>query len=152
MCKPLYTHIQRNMHIYTQRCHTHTYTKKHAHIYTHKDVNIHMYIWSEVKSLSCVRLCNPMDYSPPGSSFHGILQARILEWIAISFSRGSSRPRDRTLVSLLAGRRFNLWATREALYVYTYKHLFAKICTQKIHVCIHMHLHMCVYSLQFCLN
>ena len=41
-------------------------------------------------------LCNPMDYSPPDSSVHGILQARILEWIAISFSRGSSRPRDQT--------------------------------------------------------
>ena len=41
-------------------------------------------------------LCNPVDCSPPGSSVHGILQARILEWIAISFSSGSSRPRDRT--------------------------------------------------------
>ena len=42
----------------------------------------------------CLTLCNPMDCSPPGSSVHGILQARILEWVAISFSRGSSRPRD----------------------------------------------------------
>ena len=50
----------------------------------------------------------------PGSSLHGILQARILEWVAISFSRGSSQPRDRTWVSHIAGRRFNLWATREA--------------------------------------
>ena len=48
------------------------------------------------------------------SSFHGILQARVLEWVAISFSRGFSRPRDRTQVSRIAGRRFNLWATREA--------------------------------------
>ena len=45
---------------------------------------------------------------------HGILQARILEWIAISFSRRSSRPRDQTLASRIAGRHFNLWATREA--------------------------------------
>ena len=52
--------------------------------------------------------------SPPGSSVHGILQARILEWVAISFSRGSSRPRDRTQVSCIAGRQFNLWASREA--------------------------------------
>ena len=44
----------------------------------------------KVKSLSRVRLCDPMDGSPPGSSIHGILQARILEWVAISFSRGSS--------------------------------------------------------------
>ena len=51
----------------------------------------------------------PMDCSPPSSSFHGILQARILEWVAISFSRGSSRPRDQTQVSHVAGRHFNLW-------------------------------------------
>ena len=47
-----------------------------------------------------------MDCNPPGSSVHGILQARILEWVAISFSRGPSRPRDRTLVSCIAGRFF----------------------------------------------
>ena len=56
-----------------------------------------------------------MDCSPPGSSVHGILQARILEWVAISFSRETSWPRDRTQVSHIPGRRFNLWATREAL-------------------------------------
>ena len=55
-----------------------------------------------------------MDCSLPGSSLQGILQARVLEWVAISFSRGSSQPRDRTQVSLIPGRRFNLWATREA--------------------------------------
>ena len=43
---------------------------------------------------SCLILCDPVDYNPPGSSVHGILQVRILEWVAISFSRGSSRPRD----------------------------------------------------------
>ena len=43
---------------------------------------------------SCQTVCGPMDYSPPGSSVHGILQARILEWVAVSFSRGSSQPRD----------------------------------------------------------
>ena len=42
----------------------------------------------------CPALCDPMDCNPPGSSFHGILQARTLEWVAISFSRGSSWPRD----------------------------------------------------------
>ena len=62
---------------------------------------------------SCLTLCDPVDCSPPGSSIHGILQARILEWVAISFSRGSSWPRDQTQVSHIAGRRFNLWATRE---------------------------------------
>ena len=56
-----------------------------------------------------------MDSSLPGSSVHGILQARILEWVAISFSRGTSPPRDWTQVSHIAGRCFTLWATREAL-------------------------------------
>ena len=59
-------------------------------------------------------LCDPMDCSPPGSSIHRILQAAILEWVVISFSREPSRPRNRTQVSLIAGRRFNLWAKREA--------------------------------------
>ena len=66
-----------------------------------------------VKSLSCVQLCDPMDYSLPGSSVHGILQARILEWVAIHFSRGSSQPKDWTQVSCIAGRFFTLWATRD---------------------------------------
>ena len=60
-------------------------------------------------------LCNPMDCSLPGSSVHGILQARILEWIAIPLSRGSSQPRDWTCVSYIAGKFFTVWATREAL-------------------------------------
>ena len=62
---------------------------------------------------SCPTLCNPMDCSPPGSSVHGILQARVLEWVAISFSRSSSWLRDRTRVSCTVGRRFTTWATRE---------------------------------------
>ena len=66
----------------------------------------------------CPTLCDPMDCSPPGSSVHGILQARILEWVVISFSRGSSQPRDGTQVSCIAGRFFTIWATREALLVY----------------------------------
>ena len=61
--------------------------------------------------------CNPMDCSPPGSSVHGISQARILEWVATSFSRGSSRPRDQTQVCCIAGRRFTVWATGEAKLV-----------------------------------
>ena len=52
---------------------------------------------------SCPTLCDPMDCSLPGSSVHGIFQARIMKWLAISFSRGSSRPRDRTPVSCAAG-------------------------------------------------
>ena len=55
----------------------------------------------------CLTLCNPMDYSPPGSSVHGILQTRILEWVAMLSSRGSSTPRDQTWVSYVTciGRR-----------------------------------------------
>ena len=55
-----------------------------------------------------VRLCNPTDCSPAGSSVHGILQARILEWTAIPFSRGYSRPRDRSWVSRIEGRVFTI--------------------------------------------
>ena len=57
--------------------------------------------------------CDPMDYSPPGSSDHGILQERILEWVAISFSRGSSWCRGQSRVSCIAGGFFTIWATRE---------------------------------------
>ena len=62
---------------------------------------------------SCPTLCDPMDCSLPGSSVHGIFQAIVLEWIAISFSSGSSRPRDGTQVSCIVDRRFTIWATRE---------------------------------------
>ena len=58
-------------------------------------------------------LCDPMDHNLPGSSVHEIFQARILEWVAISFSRRSSQPRDWTRVSGIVGRRFTIWATRE---------------------------------------
>ena len=66
-------------------------------------------------SHSVMSLCSPMDCSPPGSSVHGILQARILEWIAIPFSRGSSWPRDQIQVSHTAGRFFIIWAIGEDL-------------------------------------
>ena len=68
--------------------------------------------WKWSRSV-CPTLWDPMGCSPPGSSVHGNLQARILEWVAISFSRGSSQPRDGTQVSRIAGRCFTLWATRE---------------------------------------
>ena len=55
-----------------------------------------------------------MDWSPPGSSVREIFQARILEWVAIPFSRGSFQPRDQTLVSCIGGRFFTDWSTREA--------------------------------------
>ena len=70
-----------------------------------------------VQSLSRVWLCNPMNCSSPGSSVHGIFQARTLEWIAMSLVRGSYRPRDWAWVSCIAGRVFIVWATREALII-----------------------------------
>ena len=63
---------------------------------------------------SCPTLCVPVDCSLPGSSVHGILQERILEWVAISFCRGSSQSRDRNRVFCIAGRFFTIWATRKA--------------------------------------
>ena len=67
-------------------------------------------------SQSCLTLCDPMDCSLLSSSVHGTLQARILEWIAFSFSRGTSQPRDRTRVSCITGRFFTIRATRELFY------------------------------------
>ena len=69
-----------------------------------------MWKWSHSVVSDSLR---PYGCSPPGSSIHGILQARILEWVAISFPRGSSQPWDRSRVSRIAGRRFTVWATRE---------------------------------------
>ena len=70
--------------------------------------------WSEVKVAQlCPTLCDPMDYT-----VHGILQARILEWVAVPFFRGSSQPRNRTQVSCTAGRFFTDWAMREALFFF----------------------------------
>ena len=77
-------------------------------------------VWIECQNLSacalslqsCLNLCNPTDCHPPHYSVHGILQARILEWVAVSFSRGSYWPRDRTWFSCIAGWFFTVWATR----------------------------------------
>ena len=63
---------------------------------------------------SCPTLCDPLDCSLPGSSIHGIFQARILEWAVISFSRRSFQPMDWTRVCHIVGRCFTVWATREA--------------------------------------
>ena len=73
---------------------------------------IYIYVmkWNEVKvAQSCLTLCDPMGYT-----VHGILLARLLEWVAFPFSRGSSQPRDRTQVSCIAGGFFTSWTTREA--------------------------------------
>ena len=71
-------------------------------------------IWLYVKLLqSRLTLCDPVNHIQPGSSVHGILQARILEWVAISFFTGSSQPRDRTCISCIGRRSLYHWATRK---------------------------------------
>ena len=71
-----------------------------------------MRLWNDLAQL-CPTLGDPMDSGLPGSAVHGIFQARILEWAAISFSRGSSQPRDRTRVSRIVGRCFTTCTTKE---------------------------------------
>ena len=72
----------------------------------------------------CPTPCDPMNYSPPGFSVHGILQGRMLEWVVISSSRGSSQPRERTCISCIAGRFFTTEPPGEPLYGYTYINIF----------------------------
>ena len=69
---------------------------------------------------SCLTPFDTVDYSPPGSSVHWILQARILEWVAIPYFRRSSQPGDQTQVSHIAGRFFTIWATRETQLIRYY--------------------------------
>ena len=101
-------------------------------IYIYVCVCVCMYSLFE-HAQSCPTLCNPMDYSPTGSSFYGLFQVKKLEWAAISFSNGSSRSRDRTHISCISyteGRFFATWATWGApcvsvcVYIYTYKHTY----------------------------
>ena len=66
----------------------------------------------------CLTLCDPMDCSLPSSSVHGILQARILEWVAMPSSKGYSQPRDWTQLFRIAGSFFTIWVTMETLYWY----------------------------------
>ena len=91
---------------------------------------------------SCPTLCDSMDCSPAGCSVHGTFQARILEWVTISFSRGSSQSRDQTWVSCTAGRFFTIWASREAqgnCFHSTLKSQPGKSCDQG-HLCRLQHL------------
>ena len=68
--------------------------------------------WKVLDTQWCPTLCDPMDWGPPGFSACEILQARILEWVAIPFSRGSSQPGDWTQVFCVAGRLFTVWTNR----------------------------------------
>ena len=88
----------------------------HGRQFFHRQGRMVISGWIKVKvkvSQSCPTLYNPMDCSLPGSSVHGILQARILERIAVPFSRGSFQPRDQTQVSCTAGGFFTVWVNRD---------------------------------------
>ena len=88
--------------------------------------------------ISHVQLCDPMNCSPPGSSLHEILQTRILEWVAILFSRRFSWSRDWTWVSCTAARFLIVWATREA-------HIYVCVCVC-VYVCVFINI--CIYDQQ----
>ena len=78
-----------------------------------KRIEIYAFVVAVLVAQLCLFVTSRL-YSPLESSVHGILQARIMEWVTSPFSRGSSWPRDWTLVSCIAGRFFTIWATREA--------------------------------------
>ena len=89
----------------------------------------------------CLTLCNPMRYSPPRSSVHGMSQARILEQVAISFSRGSSRPRDRTCVSCIGKWTLYHEARRETILLFTPISIHSPLtigCNIKVSKCFYL--------------
>ena len=102
-------HKRVGQHLVTENVHTHT----HTHTHTQVDISS---TWLKVKWSHLVVSDSlwPHGHNLLGSSVHGIFQARVLEWVAIFFSRGSSWPRDWTWVSCIAGRHFTIWATWEA--------------------------------------
>ena len=123
-----------------------------------------MYIVCCLVTKSCATLLQPHECSPPGSSVWGISQARTLEWVAISLSRVSSRPRDQTQVSCLAGRFCTIEPPGKPIYMYIYivcvcvhTYMYTHICVHTyvyvyphvymcIHICIqiHMYTHICL--------
>ena len=101
--KQLCMHAHRNNLYYIHVC---------MYVYIYMYIVQHIYVCVCVLvAQSCLILCNPMNCSLPGSSVHGILQARILQWVIVLFSRGSSWPKNRTQVSRIAGGFFTIWAT-----------------------------------------
>ena len=90
-----------------------TWKLRNANIFS--KLKFHLRRWM-IATQSCPTLWDPMDCSLPSSFVHGILQARILKWVAISFSSASSQPRDRTQVSCMASRLFTIWTTKKSYY------------------------------------
>ena len=103
-------------------------------------ISLHIYIYTAKSLQSYPTLCDPIDSSPPGFYIPRILQARILEWVAISFSRGSSQLRDQTWVSCIVDRCFTIWATREV-------HIYMCVC-----VCVCVYTHTLTHTLSLSLS
>ena len=104
-----------------------------THACMHVCMYIDRHICTRMHAQSCQTLCNPVDYSQPGSSVHEISQARIMEWVAISYSRGLSQPRDLTRVS---------WVSCLDRWIFYH-------CTTwevPIHTQIHTHTHTHTYT------
>ena len=105
--------VSENPSLVPRLCQVNAYIHKHATNYRERLCAVLCLV-----TQSCPTLCDPMDCSPPGSSVHGILYAKILEWVVMPSSRGSSQLRDRTQVSHIAGEFFTDWATTEAHWDY----------------------------------
>ena len=110
--------------------HTHSRTHAHTHAHTHTHICICVCVCSGTQW--CPTLCDPMDCSPPGSSAHGISQARLLECVAMP-SRGSFQPRVKRASPALAGGFFTTSPLGKTLYVCVFVSLYTYIC-----VCIDM--------------
>ena len=106
-----------------------SYCEPFNHVISHHLCNIPVLV-----AQLCPVLCDPVDCSQPGSSVLGILQARILEWVAMPSSRRSSWPRDQTQVSHIAGRFLTIWATREAQNIPLRSRLLSRLLNEKIHM------------------
>ena len=103
-------------------------------MYAHSFVVFLLLVCCSVSTL-CLTLCDPTDCSRPGSSVHGISQARIVEWVAISFSRGCSRPRDQNRISCISciGRRVlpqvSRWGSPVFLVIFIYLTAWGLSCS-----------------------
>ena len=122
LSSPVAVSSREDMVQYIDKCtHIHVYTQTNTYLYVYMDrsfcfygINYHSFVCFPnyegccvvLVTQLCLTLCNPMDCSLPGSSVHGIIQLRILEWVTIPFSRGSSHHRVRTWVSHIASRFF----------------------------------------------
>ena len=104
-------HVERNGFRTYWGNYAHPCADVHIHMYTHTHAHTTMKYHTCSVAKLCSILCDPRNYSPPDSSVHGISQARILEWVVMTLSRGSSWPRDRTLVSCIDSWILDCWVT-----------------------------------------